>query len=732
MLLESDYSEKGREELRSPEKDRSEHGRPLGRAHSVSRYEDPPIPEQTRNLSSPEASTTAHEAQPLVPSSAEQNLSTHYVVRPLQTPDAQQQSTSSARIVTATELGRSEPSPHQQPIEGLLLLRQQLPTSPTRKRSRSPSPFGRINRFGRSRTSSPGGSKYGGDKARSRRNTHTGELESNIREREMQSRSPHNVTDFLTERPSSALRSTAQSSLSSFGGGLVDMRPPYLPPISDWKPTETSRSGPIKPKLSSLVSDFRSLPSPFPSVPRSASSSFGQSIAGPSSQSQRSLKPRRRSEGVHHYPPSPELPVQVLVEEQTVRSPRPSLDRQQRLGIPSPSLSDPVKRSGEQSLSATKGNRAERTLSTKGEKGKGDRFEPGGSRPGKKKAKHQSTEVFPPKGSNTDNDAPGPSVDARLSIESTGDEGASGRAFDMQWTPDNMKAYWMGYDSAMRDVKFGRGDVRVNMFQEGHAMAMEVPIDEQHQEHSKTRTGATTAESSQNLSFSAAYRPPPPPRAVTQPQSPTQRLVPRMRPHGINQPEPLSQGAIISPSMGRATHPTYAPLGLGPFNPVVHPPQRTPTYPAHMPNFAAPVHPANYQIVADRPNKQLQAPAGTRFHPPQMHPPPIYSFSSPESSSSYREREGTGLEPVGSSHHQRKRQLISCYPCRKRKLRCDGRRPVCEQCERRKVVDQCGYAETIKRRRRTKNAEDDDIEMREEGDEEIEEGKEGNMGPGAA
>lgn len=56
---------------------------------------------------------------------------------------------------------------------------------------------------------------------------------------------------------------------------------------------------------------------------------------------------------------------------------------------------------------------------------------------------------------------------ARLSIESTGDEGAPGRAFDMQWTPDNMKAYWMGYDSAMRDVKFGRGDVRVNMFQEG-------------------------------------------------------------------------------------------------------------------------------------------------------------------------------------------------------------------------------------------------------------------------
>lgn len=56
---------------------------------------------------------------------------------------------------------------------------------------------------------------------------------------------------------------------------------------------------------------------------------------------------------------------------------------------------------------------------------------------------------------------------ARLSTESTGHESASGRSFDMHWTPDNVKAYWMGYDSAMRDVKFGRGDVRVNMPKEG-------------------------------------------------------------------------------------------------------------------------------------------------------------------------------------------------------------------------------------------------------------------------
>lgn len=258
MLLESDYSEMGREGQRSPEKHRSEDRRPSGEEHLVSRYNNPPISEQTRNSPSREASTTGHEAQPLAPSSAEQNLPTHYVVRPIQTPDAHQQSGSSDRIETATEVRQSEPSAHQQPIEGLLLLRQQLPISPARKRSRSPPPFGRIDKFGRSRSSSPSGSKSGEDKARSRPNTGD-ELKSSMRGREMQSRSPHNVTDFLTEPPSSALRSTVHSSLSFFERELVDVKSPCLPAISDWKPTETPPSGLIKPTLSSLVSDFRSL-----------------------------------------------------------------------------------------------------------------------------------------------------------------------------------------------------------------------------------------------------------------------------------------------------------------------------------------------------------------------------------------------------------------------------------------------------------------------------------------
>ncbi|WVQ78420.1 hypothetical protein IAT38_000506 [Cryptococcus sp. DSM 104549] len=59
---------------------------------------------------------------------------------------------------------------------------------------------------------------------------------------------------------------------------------------------------------------------------------------------------------------------------------------------------------------------------------------------------------------------------------------------------------------------------------------------------------------------------------------------------------------------------------------------------------------------------------------------------------------------------QRKRQLISCYPCRKRKLRCDGGRPVCQQCQRRNIHGQCGYAETVKRRGRGKRVDDEEGE----------------------
>ena len=46
---------------------------------------------------------------------------------------------------------------------------------------------------------------------------------------------------------------------------------------------------------------------------------------------------------------------------------------------------------------------------------------------------------------------------------------------------------------------------------------------------------------------------------------------------------------------------------------------------------------------------------------------------------------------------RRLRQLISCYPCRERKLKCNGQKP-CQQCVRRKSHRGCEYARGVRRR----------------------------------
>lgn len=46
---------------------------------------------------------------------------------------------------------------------------------------------------------------------------------------------------------------------------------------------------------------------------------------------------------------------------------------------------------------------------------------------------------------------------------------------------------------------------------------------------------------------------------------------------------------------------------------------------------------------------------------------------------------------------RRNRQIISCFPCRSRKLKCNGQRP-CSQCIRRGDNDSCEYAKSVRRR----------------------------------
>jgi hypothetical protein len=48
-------------------------------------------------------------------------------------------------------------------------------------------------------------------------------------------------------------------------------------------------------------------------------------------------------------------------------------------------------------------------------------------------------------------------------------------------------------------------------------------------------------------------------------------------------------------------------------------------------------------------------------------------------------------EPSGGS--KRKRKVLSCYDCRRRKLRCDRRHPSCSRCQRAGQADSCSYDE---------------------------------------
>ncbi|KAG5759330.1 hypothetical protein H9Q72_012538 [Fusarium xylarioides] len=77
----------------------------------------------------------------------------------------------------------------------------------------------------------------------------------------------------------------------------------------------------------------------------------------------------------------------------------------------------------------------------------------------------------------------------------------------------------------------------------------------------------------------------------------------------------------------------------------------------------------------------------------QLLPIPSSENSPPNSQPS-----GSSSTPRSSSDEPLKRQRIgtqlACNSCRKRKIRCDGRKPMCEACRRRGEKEPCAYAET--------------------------------------
>lgn len=94
------------------------------------------------------------------------------------------------------------------------------------------------------------------------------------------------------------------------------------------------------------------------------------------------------------------------------------------------------------------------------------------------------------------------------------------------------------------------------------------------------------------------------------------------------------------------------------------------------------------------PNQYPYIPQQYRYYHPQGgfdHTSPLTSPTS--SQSQHREETRTG--------RSQPRQPISCYPCRVRKLKCDGGHP-CSQCLKRSSTDSCAYADSVRRRGKAK------------------------------
>ncbi|ORY24993.1 hypothetical protein BCR39DRAFT_545514 [Naematelia encephala] len=99
---------------------------------------------------------------------------------------------------------------------------------------------------------------------------------------------------------------------------------------------------------------------------------------------------------------------------------------------------------------------------------------------------------------------------------------------------------------------------------------------------------------------------------------------------------------------------------------------------------------------------------------PFQEPPPPPPHSRSQSFSTVQSSSRTGIihppparydMPSGSETRHRTRQAISCFPCRQKKLRCDGAKP-CVQCVRRNSIEKCAYADGVRRRGKGRRAED--------------------------
>nr|ODN95066.1 hypothetical protein L204_04413 [Cryptococcus depauperatus CBS 7855] len=241
----------------------------------------------------------------------------------------------------------------------------------------------------------------------------------------------------------------------------------------------------------------------------------------------------------------------------------------------------------------------------------------------------------------------------------------------MTWTEDNVRAFWMGYERACKDKQQGRDEMMLHAVREDRAQILKDMF--------LQRSDIATSQDYSNANL--ATFPPLPSHHTPSNQSSLGRFTNtyNLGPH-VTEVAPSSQPALIhvDPQEG-SSHSSAA---------------RISHYEAE--------RQGDLVIYDETPPGGMVSRQHLQSPHIQVHPPPYFS----NGRLMMRNLENS------NERKPKKRQSISCFPCRKRKLKCDGTRPFCGQCQKRRVEKDCGYASKVKRRGRGRSEVDDDEDER--------------------
>lgn len=208
--------------------------------------------------------------------------------------------------------------------------------------------------------------------------------------------------------------------------------------------------------------------------------------------------------------------------------------------------------------------------------------------------------------------------------------------------------------------------------------------------------------------------PPPPGRPTSQPRPPTAHEPDlereakrdserRSRDRELEAlPYPPAKNQRLSPARSIVTHPSPYPSAPPPYPPHAHPLSHSGVQAvsgsATVPDYAPPYPPAAPHYQYPYPGSHYP-PAGPYDHP--SYGPPAHAM--PGGMYGGHGAGAYSRAPEQPTQHLRNRQMISCHPCRSRKVKCSGGHP-CEACIKIKKTSECEYEKTVRRRGKGKKS----------------------------